>query len=60
MNGPNKLGWYITLGWKGFPGTNTLAYWAHSQVVKKMKCCKCYPRNVKISPTANAIKPFCL
>jgi hypothetical protein len=32
---------YVTLGWKGLPKTNTLAYWAHSQVVKKMKCCEC-------------------
>ncbi len=29
MNGPNKLECYITLGWTGLPGTNTLAYWAH-------------------------------
>jgi hypothetical protein len=26
MNGPNKLNSYITLGLKGLPGTNTLAY----------------------------------
>ncbi len=24
----------IALGWKGLSGTNTLAYWAHSQVAK--------------------------
>ncbi len=27
MDGPNNLEIYITLGWKGLPGTNTLAYW---------------------------------
>ena len=31
------------LGWKALPGTNTLAYWAHLQVTKKLKCCD-YPR----------------
>ncbi len=25
-NGPNKLEFYITLGWKDMPGTNTIAY----------------------------------
>jgi hypothetical protein len=29
-NKPNKLERYITQGWKDLPGTNTLAYWAHS------------------------------
>jgi hypothetical protein len=29
-NGPIKLECYITLGWKGLLGTNTVAYWAHS------------------------------
>ncbi len=37
MNGPSKLESYITLGWKGMSKTNTLAYWAHSKVTKKMK-----------------------
>ncbi len=32
---PNKLECYITQGWKGFPGTNTLAHWTYSQVTKK-------------------------
>ncbi len=32
MFGPNKLEDYIILGWKGLPGTKTLAYWAHSLV----------------------------
>ncbi len=27
MDGLNNLDSYITLGWKGLPGTNTLAYW---------------------------------
>jgi hypothetical protein len=30
MNGPIEPQCYITLGWKGFPGTNNLAYWAYS------------------------------
>jgi hypothetical protein len=29
MNGPSKRESYITLGWKGFPGTKTLAYSAY-------------------------------
>jgi len=29
MNGPNTSECYVTLGWKGLPGTNTVAYWAH-------------------------------
>jgi hypothetical protein len=29
MNGSNKLECYIPLGWKGLPGTNTLAYWVN-------------------------------
>ncbi len=29
-NEPNKLQCYITLGWKGLPLTNTLAYWNYS------------------------------
>ncbi len=28
MNGPNKLESYITLGWEGMSGTNSLPYWA--------------------------------
>jgi hypothetical protein len=27
-NTPKKLQCYMTLGWRGFPGTNTLAFWA--------------------------------
>ncbi len=30
--GPNKLECYISLGWKGLLGKDTLAYWAHSWV----------------------------
>jgi len=26
-NGPNKLECYITVSWKGLPGTNTPTYW---------------------------------
>jgi hypothetical protein len=29
MNVPNMLECHITLGWKGLPGTNTLASWGH-------------------------------
>jgi hypothetical protein len=29
-NGPNKLDLYITQGWKGLQGRNTLAHWTHS------------------------------
>ena len=39
-NGPNKLKCYITLGWKGLFFTNTLAYWTHLKVMKKVKCCE--------------------
>jgi hypothetical protein len=35
----------ITLGLKGLPGTNPLAYGAHLEVVKKKKCCEYDPRN---------------
>jgi hypothetical protein len=35
MNGPNKLECYITLSWKGFPGTNSLAYWANRELQRK-------------------------
>jgi hypothetical protein len=27
MNGPNKLEFYIALGWKDLPGQNPLGYW---------------------------------
>jgi hypothetical protein len=27
----------ITLGWKGLPGPNTLAYWAYLKIIKKIK-----------------------
>jgi len=30
LNGPNNIEGYITLGWKYFPGTNSVAYWANS------------------------------
>jgi hypothetical protein len=39
MNGSKKLECYITEGRLGFSGTNTLAYWAHSSISKKRKCC---------------------
>ncbi len=31
---------YITLSWKDMPDSNTLAYWAHVLITKKMKCCE--------------------
>ncbi len=33
-NGPNKLEYYIRVGWKGLPVTNAQAYWTHLQVTK--------------------------
>jgi hypothetical protein len=39
FNGLNKLKSYSALSWIGLPGTNALTYWAHSSVMKKMKCC---------------------
>jgi hypothetical protein len=39
-NDPNKLECFITLGWRGFPLTNTLGYWTNLWVKKKMKCCE--------------------
>ncbi len=33
-NGPNKLECYIATGWKGLPGTNTLAYYACTPVAE--------------------------
>ncbi len=36
--GPNKLECCITLGCKGLLEKDTLAYWTHSRVTKKMKC----------------------
>jgi hypothetical protein len=51
MSCPYKLECYKTLGRKGLPGTNTLAYWSDSLVTKKMKCCEYTP---------SAIKPFTL
>jgi hypothetical protein len=38
MDGSSKLVFYITLGWEGLTRTNALAYWAHLQFKKKMKC----------------------
>ncbi len=38
----------IRPGWKGLPGTNTLAYFARSKVTKKIKCCKICPRSLQI------------
>jgi hypothetical protein len=40
-----KLDFYITIGWRSLPGTNTAAFWAHSKVMKKMNCCEYGPTN---------------
>jgi hypothetical protein len=47
---PSKIEYYITLGWKCLPGTNTLAYWAPLQVAKKLKFCEYDP----LGPIHNA------
>jgi hypothetical protein len=39
-NMPDKLECYITLGRKGLPVTNNLAFWTHLKVMKKMKYCE--------------------
>jgi hypothetical protein len=36
VNNPNKPHRYITLGLKGLPGTNTLAYWAIHKLRRKL------------------------
>ncbi len=41
----NKLEFYIIFGWKFFQGTNAQAYFAHSEVLKKMKCCEYSPKD---------------
>jgi hypothetical protein len=33
---PYKLECRITLGWKGLPVTNTLAYWTHQKLRRKL------------------------
>ncbi len=38
MKWPDKLVYYIKLGWKGLLKTKALAYWAHLKVSKKIKC----------------------
>ncbi len=35
MNGPNELEHFIAQGTKGFPETNTLAYWAHHKLQRR-------------------------
>ncbi len=37
----HKQDFYIRLG---LTGTNALAYWAHSLVIEKLKCCEYVPR----------------
>ncbi len=39
-NGYNELENFVTLAWKGLPRINALADWAHSQAMKKIKCCE--------------------
>ncbi len=38
-NGPYELECYIILYLKVLPRTNSLVYWAHLNVTKKIKCC---------------------
>ena len=38
------LEFYMTVGSKGLQSTDTLAYWAHSEAVKKMNSCESGPR----------------
>jgi hypothetical protein len=40
MNEPSKTDCYITQGWNGLLGANTVAYWAHALVMKKVKLCE--------------------
>jgi hypothetical protein len=40
INGLNRLECSGALGYKCLPWTNTLAFWAHLQVTKIMKCCE--------------------
>ena len=40
MNGPDMLECYISLGWKGLPGSNTINYKVQSLVMRDMKCCE--------------------
>ncbi len=42
-NGFDEPKCQITLGWKGLSVTNAVAYWVHSYVTKKMKCCEYGP-----------------
>ncbi len=53
INRRNELQCYMTLVIKGLPGINTLAYWAHSKVTKKIKFCEYCPRRkiVDIPPS---------
>ncbi len=45
---PNKLDCYITLGWKGLSGTNTLAHWGPLIRLPKLKYCE-YASRISIS-----------
>ncbi len=42
-SGPIQLECNITIGQASLSVTNTLAYWAHSLVMKKRKCCEYAP-----------------
>jgi hypothetical protein len=37
----------MTLDWIGLSGTNTLAYWTHSQDRNKVKCYECWEWKLK-------------
>jgi hypothetical protein len=48
-NGPNKPGFLSLASLSNPVYCNTLAYWAHSYVMKKMKCCECGPRRYLVN-----------
>ncbi len=51
----NKLGCYITLGWKGLPGFNTLGYWALCKL-RKWKCCESDSKTLDMRLICNYIE----
>jgi hypothetical protein len=59
MYGHNKLERSTTLGQNGLPVSNTLAYWAHSQVTKKIKFCQYGPWGLYLQQLIRPIKLEC-
>jgi hypothetical protein len=54
ISGANKLDHYISLGWKGLQGTNTLAYWAHSFTERKCSVVDMTSAATELLPAQNA------